>query len=154
MIETETGLPGSTEQNLNLILDENLIVEGHDSSGDLVPMCYTSGMEDGINEKEEEILSLVENEDEDLQDALQNMSLIAVMINTMKVKSLKESLLVKNLSRTGNKAILVARLKYAIANGMAIVENIDQDMLHNMVGDEFVPTAHWKYLVLDEDTVV
>ena len=111
-------------------------------------------MEDGINEKEEEILSLVENEDEDLQDALQNMSLIAVMINTMKVKSLKESLLVKNLSRTGNKAILVARLKYAIANGMAIVENIDQDMLHNMAGDKFVPMAHWKYLVLDEDTVV
>ena len=36
MIETETGLPGSTEQNLNLILDENLIVEGHDSNGDVL----------------------------------------------------------------------------------------------------------------------
>ena len=37
---------------------------------------------------------------------------------------------------------------------MATVENIDPNVLENMAGAGFQPTAHWEMLTLDENAVV
>ena len=37
---------------------------------------------------------------------------------------------------------------------MAIIENIDQEMLINMAGDAFAPTAYWELVTPDEDAAV
>ena len=55
----------------------------------------------------------------------------------MKVENPKKSLTGRKLSRNGLKAVLVARLKDAVVNGMVSVENIDPKFLSNMAGDNF-----------------
>ena len=71
------------------------------------------------------------------------------MIEKMKVSELKESLESRNISKKGLKADLIGRLKQAVSNGMAVVENIDPDVLCNMEGENVDPMAHWELLTPD-----
>ena len=38
---------------------------------------------------------------------------------------------------------MIVRLELAVENGMGTVENIDPNVLENMAGALFRPTAHW-----------
>ena len=72
----------------------------------------------------------------------------------MKVLELKEALEERNISKKGLKIELISRLKQAIANGMDVVENIDPDILCNMAGENFEPTAHWELLTPDWNELI
>ena len=71
------------------------------------------------------------------------MVLTDAIIDVMKVKDVNNVLGARNLNKGGLKAFLITRLNQDVYNGMAAVAYIDPDVLDNMAGDNFEPSAHW-----------
>ena len=84
----------------------------------------------------------------------ENIGLTNDIIDKMKVSELKDALGARNLAKNGVKAVLISRLKQAVANGMANVDNIDPNVISNMAGENFEPMAHWELLIPDSSSVV
>ena len=72
----------------------------------------------------------------------------------MKVSDINDALGAQNLGKNGVKAVLVSRLKQAVANGMANVDIIDPKMISNIVGESFESMARWELLDPDSSSVV
>ena len=151
---TEMGLPPTPEQNMNFVIDENMNDEGYDSNGDIGPVRYAPGIEEDINVDEDEVLIQIPNPNEVENDSNENIGLTDDKIEKMKVSELKEALGARNLSKNGVKAVLISRLKQAVANGMGVVENINPNIISNMAGENFEPMAHWELLTPDTNSVV
>ena len=111
-------------------------------------------MEEDINVDEDEVLIQVPSPNEVENDSDENIGLTDDKIEKMKVSELKEALGARNLSKNGVKAVLINRLKQAVANGMGVVENINPNIISNMAGENFEPMAHWELLTPDTNLVV
>ena len=75
-------------------------------------------------------------------------------VDKLKVSELKEQLLKRGLSRSGNKPLLVSRLKEAVTNNAPLLLNMSNEIRDNLAGDTFNGGAYWEMVPQDGETVV
>ena len=69
--------------------------------------------------------------------------------NAMKVVELRDELENRGMSKNGHKAVLVDRLKEAIAQNVPLLEHRSQHEIANIAGDGFDGGAYWQMLEPD-----
>ena len=75
------------------------------------------------------------------------------MIDKMNVQTIRRHLRDRNLSVSGRKSILEARLKEAVANGAALVQYMTKDERQNMGGERFAPMVRWELVEPDSEVI-
>ena len=76
--------------------------------------------------------SIVVTYDEGSKNVPSDIPLTVVSISEMKFPELNDSPKARNLVTAVIKAIFIARLELAVENGMAMVENIDPNVIANV----------------------
>jgi len=66
---------------------------------------------------------------------------------------LKEELIKRGLARSGNKPVLIERLKEAIRRNAPLVGNMTAEIRNNLAGDAFNGGAHWAMVEQDGDVI-
>ena len=110
-------------------------------------------MEPEINVVEEKVGAATTELENNNNNLDQYLVLTDAIIDVMKVKDLNNALGARNLNKGGLKVVLITRLNQTVANGMASVADIDSDVLDNMDGDNFEPSAHWEILNPDGNSI-
>ena len=80
------------------------------------------------------------------------------IINTMKVKDLRDALSKRGVNKAGLKGELVQKPKEDVATGFPMMENRPAEVINNTAGNTFDPGAYWEEIhtvgdAVDESTI-
>ena len=100
-------------------------------------------MEPDTNLEEDKLLAATTELENNNNNPDHYLVLTDAIIDVMKVKDLKNALGASNLNKVGLKAVLITRLKKAVASGVAVVVDIYPSGLANVADDNFKTSEYW-----------
>ena len=138
---------------------DEALEEGYDSDGNLGPFMSESVEDDrfvSMNETAPEAPTEVTPPPAaEVESAAASAApcLDKEIMNKMKVSELRNALHARGLSKNGLKAVLLDRLKAAVAEGVPLVVDQPAVDVENTAGTDFHPSAYWKEIDPDGEDI-
>ena len=157
-LTVEMGLPPTPPSRQLKIPDEGMMDAGYDSDFNMGPFVQDGvsaeafvSMEEEAPVEPEPVLVLTdggENRENTIPEIAQPV-LTEAVIDVMKIVELRSELGKRGMSKNGLKAVLVERLKEAVAQNVPLLENRPDHEVANNAGDGFDGGAYWELLEAD-----
>ena len=155
----ECGMPKTPPRRVLIMPSDEALEEGYDSDGNLGPFMSESVEDDrfvSMNETAPEAPTDVTPPPADeVESAAASAApcLDEETMNKMKVSELRNALHARGLSKNGLKAVLLDRLKAAVAEGVPLVADRPAVEVENTAGTDFHPSAYWKEIDPDGEDI-
>ena len=139
---TNLRMPPTPPSRVMNIVSDELFEEGYDSDGQMGPF-YEHGVSDEefVTMTEDEPVQEIEVTPAPEMETAESAEPVLTdeIIDTMKVKDLRDALSKRGVNKAGLKGELVRKLKEAVATGVPMMENRPAEVINNTAGDMFDP---------------